>query len=126
MPVILPERTTVNVGQQAHHVLLEINGRVTEMPWEAAKDLATALRTMAAKAEEFQKAAGIAFDQAILLRSGAPFGLTDNPDIQAEAAKEAAWNSDLRRKMPGGVKSEEVLGTPVVRTGPPPGGNGHV
>lgn len=126
MPEILPQRMTVNVVQQAHHVLLAINDRVTEMPWQKAKELARALLTVAAKAEEFEKAAGIAFDQAVLLRSGAPFGLTDNPDIQKEAAKEAAWNSELRRKMPGGVKSEEVLGTPVVRTGPLPGGNRHV
>jgi hypothetical protein len=109
----------VRVGQQAHHVVLEIDGHATDMPWEAAKQLGRALLTMAGKAEEYAKHAEIAFDQAILLRSGAPFGLTNNPDIQHEAAVEAASNRQLRRQMPGGIKSREALGTPTVLTGPP-------
>jgi hypothetical protein len=115
----------VRVGQQAHHVVLEIDGHATEMPWQAAKQLGRALLTMAGKAEEFAKHSQIAFDQAILLRSGAPFGLTSNPDIQKEAVVEATSNRQLRTQMPGGIRSQEVLGVPTVRTGPP-GGNGHV
>jgi hypothetical protein len=125
MPEVLVRRSEARVRQEAHHVLLEIDGHVTELPWQAAKQLSRALRIMAGKAEEFEKAHEIAFDQAILLRSGAPFGLTDNPDIQKEAAIEAASNPVLRRSMPGGIRSQEQLGVPTVRT-EPAGGDGHV
>jgi hypothetical protein len=49
-----------------------------------------------------------------------PFGLTDNPVAQAEVAKEAAWNRELRRALPGGVRSSEVVGTPTVIRNPSP------
>ena len=39
-------------------------------------------------------------DQALAMRSGFPIGFTSNPDMQREAGKEAAWNSDLRRYLP--------------------------
>lgn len=121
--LVIPKQARVR--QEANHVLLEIDGHVTELPWQKAKELGRALYRMGAKAEEYAKHAQIAFDQAILLRSGAPFGLTSNPDIQKEAAIEATSNRTLRRQMPGGIKSEEQLGVPAVRT-EPPGGNGHV
>lgn len=114
----------IRVRQEAHRVLLEIDGRATEMPWNAARRLARALFTMAGKAEEFERHAQIAFDQAILLRGGAPFGLTNNPHIQREAVIEATSNRQLRRDMPGGIKSEEVLGVPTVRAEPPGGNHG--
>lgn len=89
-----------------------------EFSWEGAKALAQALTVQANRAEEWAKAERVAMDAAILLRSGAPFGITDHPAIQAEAAKEAAWNRDLRRWMPGGVKSEEAVGTPMFTSHP--------
>ena len=84
-----------------------------------AHELYRALIIKAREAEEQDKAAQIAFDAAILLRAGANFGLTSDPRIQEEAKKESAWNSDLRRYMPGGVKSREIFGTPTVLAHPP-------
>ena len=93
---------------------LIIDGRVTSMPWNAALDIARAIEKTARRAEEIAKADGIIFDQALLIRTGAPLGFTDNPDIQREAAKEAAHNSDLRKYLPGGVKATEQFGSPTV------------
>lgn len=64
--------------------------------------------------EELIHAERIVMDSAILMRSGAPFSLSDHPVLKDEARKEAAWNSDLRRHMPGGVKSGEVFGLPKI------------
>lgn len=81
---------------------------------QAAADVAKALAQCAKQAEEHAKAGRIITDSAILMRAGFPFSLSNNEKILAEAAKEAAWNRDLRRFMPGGVKSEEVVGTPTL------------
>jgi len=70
--------------------------------------------------EELAQAERIALDTAILYRAGAPLGLSNDARIKDRAKTEAAWNSDLRRFMPGGVKSEEAFGVPGVILGPPP------
>ena len=96
-------------------VLLEVDGKALEMPWETALELASALRSMAKKAEEYANANKIIADGAVLMRAGFPLGLTDNQAMKAEIKKEAQWNGDLRRYMPTpSIKSTEVLGTPSV------------
>jgi hypothetical protein len=85
-----------------------------------AQALADALYKVSLVAEEEAKAERIALDTAILYRAGAPIGLSNHPAIIDEAKKEAAWNTELRRCMPGGVKSEEAFGTPSVILGTPP------
>ena len=70
--------------------------------------------------EELEQAQRIARDGAILARAGAPFTLSDRQDIKDEMAKLASWDSELRRFMPHGVKSQEVFGLPrIVQTKPP-------
>lgn len=81
---------------------------------QAAAEVGKALIQCAKRAEEHAQAAQIIADSAILMRAGVPFSLSNNPKILAEAAKEAAWNRTLRRFMPGGVLSEEVVGTPTL------------
>jgi hypothetical protein len=111
--------SAVTIRQEGGQVLLIVAGRaVLEIPWRKADAVARAIVAKARAAEEHEKAMGIARDQAILLRAGVPLGLTSNPKIQDEAAKIAAWDRDLRRYMPGGVKSEEQLGTPAIRVHP--------
>ena len=110
----VPKIERINISAQADRVILAINGRAIDIPFEQAHLLALALRTKANEAEEYAKAEAIALDQAILLRSGAPIGLTSNKHIQAEAAREAAWNSKLRKYMPGGIKSREQFGKAAV------------
>lgn len=111
----MSQLNTLTVRREGETVVLIYNGRrVCDLTWEAADRLARALQTQARRAEEESKALEIAYDQAILLRKGVPVGLTDRRDIQKEAGKLAAWDSDLRRYMPGGVKSTEAVGTPSV------------
>lgn len=112
----------VSVRQEATQVVVIRNGAtVFDMPWDAALQLAQAIYTQAKRAEELAKADAIAGDQAVLLRLGVPLGLSDRPDIQQEAQKRAAWDSDLRRYIPlkrakgvGGIQSAAVFGTPRI------------
>lgn len=118
--IFVPKMRAAQVLVEGTRVLLVSDGRaVLNVPWEAALGIGKAMVAAARKAEETAKAAEIIMDQAILTRAGAPIGLSNNPAIQKEAGKEAAWNRDLRRYMPGGVKSEEVFGTPTLKKEPP-------
>lgn len=89
------------------------------MPYEAALEIAKALRGVAKEAEEEAKAQGIIMDQALLLRTGVPVGLTSRRDMLKEAVREAQWNPVLRKALPGGIRSQEVFGRPVVTQHPP-------
>lgn len=102
------------VGRDGTMVILRIGGRDIVLPWRAADEIARALTAKAREAEEQEKAPSIARDAAILLRAGVPIGLSNDSKIRDEAGKIAAWDSDLRRYMPGGVKSQEMLGRPAV------------
>lgn len=113
--IITPNTKSFTIRQEGTRVLLFYgNQLITSMPYQAALELADALRSQGKKAEEIDQAESIIMDQAILLRTGAPFGITNNPAIMGEAAKEAAWNTRLRRALPGGVKSQEAVGTPSI------------
>ena len=103
------------IRQEGTHVLLIVDGRcVLDVPWEAAEEVAKALTAKARAAEEIARHELVIRDQAILLRLGVPLGLTNHPILQREAGKLAAWDSDLRRKLPGGVRSRETFGTPAL------------
>lgn len=105
---------TVTMGRDGDRVLLTIDGRTIAIPWEHADEIARGLTVKARQAEEEQKALGIAADNALLLRVGVPLGLTSRPDILAESAHIAQYDRDLRRHLPGGVRSQEAFGTPSV------------
>jgi len=78
------------------------------------------------KAEEIAKAEKVIGDGAFLIRSGAPFGISDNPDILKEATKEAQYNDELRKMMPSGVKSTTIFGAPtIIQHKPRRNGNGN-
>lgn len=94
--------------ESAHHRGgMQLNAKGAQTIW-------TTLRAQAALAEEWDKAEQIARDQAILFRGGAPFGLTSHPLIQKEAAGLARDDRDLRRFIRGGIKSERMIGAPVI------------
>lgn len=115
MQIITPSTQEFKIRQEGARVVLIYNGqRIVSMPWDAALQLAQAITAQARKAEETTKADQIALDQAILLRKGIPIGLTDNKDIQEMAAVEAAYNKRIRLALPGGVKSQEHVGTPAI------------
>src|SRR3990172_393461 len=107
---------TVRVGVDGSRVLLVIEGQVRlEMSWQQADELSVGLRAKARQAEEIAKVAQVIADGALLFRSGAPFGVSNNRDVNAEIAKEAQSNRDLRRFMPSGIKSQEQFGAPTIR-----------
>lgn len=122
---VLPgELKEVTVRQEGDRVLLLHNGRLLfSLPWQAALDLGRALHAQGKRAEEEANATRIVYDQAILTRVGFPIGLSNRPDILAEAAKEAAWNRDLRRYIRGdraaGIANQTVFGTPRITASPP-------
>src|SRR3972149_5499635 len=99
----------LTIRQEGTHVYLLVSGQaIADIPWDAALELAKAIFIQAKKAEELAKALDIVQDQAILIRSGFPVSLTANPDINAEALKEAQTNRDLRRYIPiPGIRSGE-------------------
>lgn len=119
--ILIPQTKSATIRQEGVRVLVIVEGRlVLDLPWEAALQVAQAIQFKAKAAEEFAKAEQIALDQALLMRSGTPVGLTDNPDILKQAANEAAWNSALRRRLPaGGIRSGERFGRPTVKKGRP-------
>lgn len=118
--IIVPKARQVNVTREGTRVALIVNGReVLAGEYDQFLELARALYTQAKLAEEHAKAEAIIYDQAILTRLGVPFGLSSNPDILREAAKEAAWNTSLRRyiepQRAGGIASQAVFGTPTIK-----------
>lgn len=111
----IPEQKHIIIRQEQARVLLIVDGKtILDMPWDATLEIAGYLYLQAKKAEEFAQATRIINDQAILTRAGFPIGLSNNPHILKEAAKEAAWNSRLRRYIPPGVRSGEIVGTPTI------------
>ncbi len=101
-------------------MILKDGRLLADMPYKAAKDVARAIKTMADEAETYMNPGRLITDQATLIRSGAPFGLTNDSVLQKEAFKEAQNDSALRRHMPH-VKERvlnsrpEKFGTPTVR-----------
>jgi hypothetical protein len=117
---------SVTIRDEGDKVTLIIDGTGHTLPYQQAFELARAIYVKAQKAEEFAQANRIIADGALLTRLGVPVGLTNNPKLKDEIRKEAAWNGELRRYLPGGVKSKSVVGTPAVRRAAPqmirPGG----
>jgi hypothetical protein len=114
---------TARIVTEGTQVLVQFNDGaksfVLQLEHQAAHEIGVGMVCAARKAEEWANAERIALDSAILMRSGAPFTLSDHPTIIAEAAKEAAWNTNLRRCMAGGVKSQEAFGLPTILQSPP-------
>lgn len=110
----------LTIRAEGTKVLITMNDHTFwEMDWRKADELAALLRGQARRCEELEQAEQVAKDSALLLRAGAPFGLTDHPLIKDEARKIAAWDPQLRRALPGGIKSEAQLGTPSIIKHPP-------
>lgn len=105
----------IRVRQEGRQVILVIDGRGLEMPWQVARQISDALRTKSVAAREFEQAEMVIHDQALLQKIGAPFGVTDNPRIQREAIKLA-----VQTQRPGQIVSTAAVGTPTITQFPPP------
>lgn len=111
------KRTKVALDELS--VVIQCGDQTLRFPPDVAIEVARAMLAQARQAEEFMRANDLILDNAVLLRAGVPIGLSDNPDIVRETIKEAQHNSELRRFMPGGIKSTAVVGTPtVINRGP--------
>lgn len=99
--ILVPKTQHASVQQDGERVKLIIDGKlVADLPPEAAIALGRALITKGRLAEEIVYRERVIADQALLFRSGVGIPLAVNPALRAEAAKEAAWNSELRRALP--------------------------
>lgn len=103
----------------AHDVRLDLPERVYFFPVALAPAFADALVAKARECDEQEHADQVVHDNAILFRAGVPIGLSNDPKIAEETVKEAVHNRDLRRALPGGVKSTVLLGTPAIVKEPP-------
>jgi len=109
----------IRVLQNGPRVLLLVNGTlVADIPAGKAKEVGGALRVVGARAEEWEQAERLIQDQAIMIRTGAPIGLTDNVAINKAALTEAQWGN-LRRYIPnpGAIKSAEVFARATIKVG---------
>ena len=124
--MIVPKRKDCRVRQEGTRVLIISEGKLLlDLPWKAALAISKGLHTAAKLAEEQAKVLEIIKDQALIQRAGFPVGLTNNPAIQKEAMKVAQHDRDLRRFLPGGIKSESIVGTPTLIKKPPPNKGGN-
>lgn len=111
--IIIPKITRATIKRDGNDVLIVMDGQRTErLPWDAALSLAEAITIQARRIEEQVKALSIIQDQALLMRSGAPFGLSSNAAIISEAKKEAVHNPQLRKYLTG--KQAGGIGGPIV------------
>ncbi len=83
-----------------------------------ADQLVKLISQQARRCEEYDNANRIIAQDALLIRSGAPFALTDNPRIREAAFHEAQWGAEARKGMPlATVPSPRRLGTPTIKRG---------
>ena len=113
--ILVPKIRQASIRQEGTAVQLIVDGRLMlDLPWDAALALAQAIHVQAKKAEELAKADQVIYDQAILLRAGLSIGFATDPAMIAEAGKEAAWNSDLRRYMENNLDQSGTVFPPSV------------
>jgi hypothetical protein len=92
-----------------------MNGRtLVVIPQDSLLNTAFAIKAQARKLEEVENVERVIFDHALLQRKGINLGLTSDPGIQDEAAKEAMWNSTLRKAIDSGSFRQYHVGTPNV------------
>jgi len=100
----------ITVESAGPALIFQIQGkRWFECNYRTAPQIAEAIRNIAATIEEEHKAAQVISDEAFLLRTGLPVGLTRNTQIIKEAWKKA---EDV--KFDGMVEPKEVFYPPMI------------
>lgn len=99
----------------ATRTLIILNGQaVASVPWQQCDEIARSFKIAARSGEQIEKAEQIVVADAALIRTGAPFSLTNDARIRDAAYSEAQWG-DARKHMPLlGVPSRRRCGTPTV------------
>jgi len=77
--------------------------------WKSVQRLSMGLLMASQEAEVYARRDELANDNAILLRMGMPFGLTDNPEI----LKESVHRAECLTKLPC-VENVSIVGAPVI------------
>lgn len=117
MEIIVPKLRLVEVKvdeDKGRVIILEEGKVVLNVPWNMALSIGKSMIKQAKIVEEHENANQIIKDQALIQRVGFPVGLTNNPKIQKEAMKEAVNSKKLRKALPGGIKSQSIVGTPTL------------
>lgn len=116
----IPTIKSATVRRDGDRVLVIKDGvTLLDLPWDAARELAKAMRLQSARAEQTAKVAQVIADQAFCIRGGIPIALTPNPEVFKEAGNEAAHDRDLRRYIPSGIPSGVTFGMARLRGKPP-------
>ena len=110
------------IRREGNSILIENNGSVFALvPLEAMLQISNGMLGLIRLIEEEDKAEAIAFDQALLTRTGAlpGMGLTSNLDILDLARIEAGHNTELRKARPFGVRYQGNIGHVQLKQGDP-------
>ena len=104
------DREVVEATRQGQLTLFAV------MPLPFALEIANLVKGNARLIETEENWEELVFDQAILDRSNLlpALGLVSDPWLLDEAGRTAAWDSRLRRYLPGGVKRQRKVSTPQV------------
>ena len=113
--IVIPNQAVkMRITSDGTDVVFIVENRAYRVPYQVGFELSRRFTMAAKQAEEVAHSEELVTDSAILLRAGIPIGLTDNEKIKDEAVKEAVSSRELRRAMPGGVKSKEQFGKPTI------------
>ncbi len=96
--------------------ILPTDGRAIALDLErsAALQISAALHQAGAMAEEQSDPQRVVDDAALLIRMGAPVGITNDKRIQEAAWNAAQWDPQLRKAPLRGIQSKERVGTPTL------------
>lgn len=84
-----------------------------KIPTAAVLEVFRVVKQVTRFAEALHEVHKTIYDQALLLKGGAPYGLTDNPKVIDEAVKEALWETDVKKYFSTpGIPSKAVFGVP--------------
>lgn len=86
-------------------------------PCAAAHRIGEALLAQARHLDTLEHAERIAWEQGLLYRAGMGLPLAPTPELAAEGMRQAHWDTTLRRALPGGVRSTEIVGRPLIDGG---------
>lgn len=109
------ELIIIRVHHEKDRVQLVVANRlVLNIPWQQGIEVAKSLHAHAKMAEEYADAERIIHEEAALMRSGAPFSLTNDPVKQKIAGNEAAWGWP-RRYIMNRIRQRGRVFAPTVR-----------
>lgn len=102
MDVLTPKANRTSIRVEGDHVLLISDGvLLMDMPYQVAIEIGRLLIAQGKQAETHAKRDQVVLQQAMLMRLSLPFGFIPRtrPDLMHMAGNEAAWNTDLRRRI---------------------------